>query len=136
MDLLLQVKMALNRNPVEAGVCHEVEGLIEQAIQHHGPSPVLNQVAGVIEDGPDGLAASLLLCMSRVDQPGTPRWAAGLIRTALSSESVAVRDAAVQAAEVWAGPSTLNILEAHSEERGWLADYLADVTDDMSKEST
>ena len=78
-------------------------------------------------------AASVLRCLGRQTPPGTGSWRAGLVRDGLAMEDVEIRDAAVQAAELWGDPNLLNVLEAHSESEAWLRDYIRDVIDDIGE---
>ena len=76
-------------------------------------------------------AASVIRCLGRVDRPGTVAWRADIVRRALATDAVEVRDAAVQAAELWGDLNIRAVLAEHSEPAPWLRDYIRNVIDDL-----
>ena len=62
---------------------------------------------------------------------GTSSWRSELVRNALALDDVEIRDAAVQAAELWDDPHILPVLKSHYEPESWLRDYISDVIDDL-----
>jgi hypothetical protein len=54
-----------------------------------------------------------------------------ILRQTLRSPSVEVRDAAVQAAELWADSDSLRCLREQRETTPWLADYIKKVVRDL-----
>ena len=79
------------------------------------------------------VAASVLQCLGRQDHPGTERWRVGLVRDGLAAKDVEIRDAAVQAAELWGDRGMLTVLSAHTEPEPWLRDYVRDVPGDLGE---
>ena len=77
-------------------------------------------------------AASILRCLAR-QRPGTSRWRADLITSALALESVEIRGAAVQAAESWRDREVVAVLRRHDESVGWLGEYITDVLEDLAE---
>lgn len=57
-----------------------------------------------------------------------------LLEQSLASEDIQVRDAAVQAAELWADSSSVSALRQHQEKAPWLADYIQRVIQDVEGE--
>ena len=55
------------------------------------------------------------------------------MRDALALDDVEIRDAAVQAAELWGDREILLVLKSHSEPESWLRDYIFDVIDDLGE---
>ena len=68
--------------------------------------------------------------LTRVERMGTPEWRGRLVRDALRSGNIEMRDAAAQAAEHWPERGILAALEEHDEPKQWLADYINDVAAD------
>ena len=73
----------------------------------------------------DGL---ILLGRIGLDEPKVRR---SLLSRALRSKEVQVRDAGIQAAELWEDRALGELLEAHDEPVGWLAEYAAAVATDL-----
>ena len=76
------------------------------------------------------MAASLLRCLSR-RAFDSGEWCVKIVQSALASDHLEMRDAAVQAAESWAGAEIRKVLEQHSENVSWLRDYIKDVINDL-----
>ncbi len=57
--------------------------------------------------------------------PSTRKWRADLVAGALGSSSLAVRDAAIQAIEIWEEPQLIVVLARHEEPDPWLSAYQA-----------
>ncbi|MGH9802359.1 MAG: hypothetical protein ACRD82_18500, partial [Blastocatellia bacterium] len=79
-----------------------------------------------------GFKAGLLRLLSR-QKPFTEAWRLQVIQSGLSSSSIELRDAAVQAAESWEDVSAARLLRAHNEPCAWLADYSSRVIRDLIK---
>ena len=54
-----------------------------------------------------------------------------LVRDALALDDVEIRDATVQAAELWGDRDILPVLKSHSEPEPWLRDYIFHVINDL-----
>jgi hypothetical protein len=114
--------------PVESGMDHPAASAVARfAMEHADDLRRAFELAGRYP----GLQSSLLLLLGRTrDIAGAVQ--VDLVRAGLANTSVAVREAAIQAAEEWAGPSVLCALQAHTESEAWLARYLAQVIQDLS----
>lgn len=107
---------------------HPAERIIADALTGTENSDVLTWLkAFSLDSTRTSLAASVLCCLGRQEHPGTERWRAGLVRDGLVARDVEIRDAAVQAAELWGDRGIQTILLAHSEPEPWLRDYVRDV---------
>lgn len=107
---------------------HPAEGIIADALTGTENSDVLTWLkAFSLDSRRASLAASVLRCLGRQEHPGTERWRAGLVRDGLVASDVEIRDAAVQAAELWGDRGIRTMLLAHSEPEPWLRDYARDV---------
>lgn len=131
--LLNELMADLVNAPLEAGMDHEAERTLERALSSDPDGEVLEWIAGFCccAERPS-VAAAILVCLANVARPGTDEWRANLVRRALSLDSVEIRDAAVQAAEIWAGQEMVEVLSQHRESVPWLRDYVEGVVGDLS----
>ena len=123
---------AFETEPLEDGMHHEAEEIIEQVLQSGEDPRILNWLKDFsLDDMQPAFAASVLRCLGRQEYLGTSSWRSELVRDALALDDVEIRDAAVQAAESWDDPHILPVLKSHSESESWLRDYISDVIDDL-----
>lgn len=114
--LLRQVGMALDAEPLEAGMDHRAESVLAEALEGSAPPGMLDAVRDCcLSDDGRVAAADLLRCLARLSEPGTDRWRTDLIRDALKTGAVEVRDAALEAAEAWKSRSMLDVLRSHAD---------------------
>lgn len=119
--------MAFEAEPLEDGIAHPAERLIEHALRSidgRGALARLHSLSVDIER--PGLAASVLRCLGR-QRPGTSAWRVEIVRSALATDYVEMRDAAVQAAGM------LEVLLGHAEGVPWLRAYIGDVVEDLGE---
>lgn len=133
-----QLKSALRESfeaePLEDGMDHSAEEIIEQAFQTGEVSSVLVWLRDFCLDATQpSFAASVLRCLGRQIRPGTDNWRASLVREGLAMNDIEIRDAAVQAAESWGESNLADVLESHSEPVTWLQEYISDVIDDLKQ---
>lgn len=76
-------------------------------------------------------AADTIRLLSRL-KPFDARWRQSVVRLALLSPSLAIRDAAMQAVESWAEFELLELLKQHPESDAWLANYARQIIADHS----
>ena len=125
---------AFDEVPLEDGMNHPAEVIIADALRGTENSKVLSWLkAFSLDSTRTGTAASVLQCLGRQDHPGTERWRVGLVRDGLAARDVEIRDATVQAAELWGDRGMQTILSAHSEPEPWLRDYVRDVAGDFGE---
>ena len=126
------LRASFEADPLEDGICHPAEEIIGQALQSGECPDVLAWLRALcLDTAQPSFAASVLRCLGRQSDPGSDKWRAGLVRAALATDDVEIRDAAVQAGELWGGPNLIDVLNAHSEPVTWLQDYIHDVIDDL-----
>ncbi len=125
---------AFEAEPLEDGMHHKAEDIIEQALQYGENERILEWLRAFSSDDTQPVfAASVLRCLGRQEYPGTSPWRSELVRDALAVDDIEIRDAAVQAAELWGDRDMLPVLKSHSEPEPWLQDYISDVIDDLGE---
>lgn len=128
-----QLLRALEAEPIEDGRCHVGEDTLAAATRLLGGA-VDNWLAGIADRARNPAErAAILRLAGRCGLPGGGAARRHLVNDSLASSHVEVRDAAVQAAESWEDPSLVEVLEAHREPVAWLADYIAQVLDDLRR---
>lgn len=127
------LRASLSEQPLEDGMAHPAEEILGQALRSAAADNVLCSLeAWVLRSQESGLVADLLQCLGRREPPGTASWRSRLVRRALASKSIQVRDAAIGAAESWGGAEMGTVLRSHEEHVPWLREYLQDVLDDIA----
>ena len=114
---------------------HKAEDIIEQTLQSGGRRAHSRVVERFFlrrrATGLRGVCSALSWAPGAF--PGTSLWRSELVRDALDLDDVEIRDAAVQAAELWGDRDMLPVLKSHSEPEPWLRDYICDVIDDLGE---
>lgn len=128
-----RLRIALESEPVEDGITHPAEQIIDDALLSLNSHDALSWLRGLaIDIEQPGIAASVLRCLGR-RRPATSAWRARIARDALASNDVEMRDAAVQAAEEWGDTEVQDVLRRHTEKVSWLRDYIKDVLEDLGE---
>lgn len=126
------LRASFDADPLEDGISHPAEEIIAEALRSEEGQRVLEWVrAYSLSAVQSSFAASVLRCLGRQTEPGTTSWRAKLVLDGLAMDDLEIRDAAVQAAELWGDSSLIDVLESHSEPVTWLQDYISDVIDDL-----
>ena len=128
-----RIRAALETEPVEDGYSHPAEVPLEEIMRvpsHHAGEWVVGTLSG--HHWNPSLRAGLLRLLSR-QRPLTEDWRLRIIRLGLSSPSLELRDAAVQAAESWEESAAVQLLQEHEEPCSWLADYVSRVIQDLMR---
>ncbi|MDE0554263.1 MAG: hypothetical protein OXI24_08625 [Candidatus Poribacteria bacterium] len=134
MRLANKLHAAFETEPLEDGMHHKAEDIIEQALQSDGDERILKWLREFSSDDTQPVfAASVLRCLGRLEYPRISLWRSELVRDALALDDVEIRDAAVQATELWGDRHILPVLKSHSEPESWLRDYISDVIDDLGE---
>ena len=124
--------VAFEVEPVEDGVGHRAEEIIEEALASRDGSPALGWLRSFsLAAERQSFAASTLRCLGRLANVGSSSWRARLVGEALSLGDVELRDAAVHAAESWGDQEFAGVLASHQETEPWLAEYIHDVIEDL-----
>jgi hypothetical protein len=128
-----QIRAALEADPIEDGYTHPAESFLEKVIRDSGDRAG-DWLIGILSNDhwSVSLRAGLLRLLSR-QKPLTQEWRLRVIQLGLSSPSIELRDAAVQAAESWEDAGVMQILQAHREPCTWLADYVSRVIQDLMR---
>lgn len=117
----------LESEPVEDGVSHSAEPLLQSYLSDFsGMLPWQEALGG---EPSARILSDFLRLAGRVHPDSQLK--AKLLEQGLASENIEVRDAAVQAAELWADPGTVSALRQHQERVPWLADYIQRVILDI-----
>ena len=131
-QLAAKLNAAFEAEPLEDGMAHSAEAIIEEALLSTVELSTLDWLQSFCLDlAHPNFAASVLRCLGRQSCPGTKSWRIELVRTALVMDDIEIRDAAVQAAEYWGGEAIRNVLQAHSEPVHWLREYIQAVIGDL-----
>ena len=126
-----QLLSSLDAEPLEDGVRHAADGLIEAAL-HDASTEAASHVYETLrvltlDPARPALAADVLRCVGRQELPGESSWRADLVQDAFTSSHVELRDAAAQAADMWGDAGLGDVLLSHSEPVPWLRSYIEDV---------
>ena len=128
-----RLRMAFEAEPLEDGIDHPAERIVDDALRSVHGRPVLAWFRALSVDVErPGLAASVLRCLGR-RRPGTSAWRVEIVRSALAADDVEMRDAAVQAAESWGDLGMREVLSSHAEAVPWLRAYIEDVVEDFGE---
>ena len=122
---------AFEADPLEDGMDHPAEKIIEKVLQSEGEGILDCLKRLCLNISEPSFAASVMRCLGRQNLPGTNSWRTELVRDGLATKDVEIRDAAVQAAESWGGREILDVLESHQEPEQWIRDYIRDVVEDL-----
>ena len=123
---------ALAAAPVEDGVSHRGEGIIQEALRSVPTEAILAWLRSLVLDpGHPGLGAEVLRLVSRNAEIGPAAWWRHLLQGALASGDVELRDAAIQAAETWSERGLADPLKSHREPVPWLREYMEAVVSDL-----
>lgn len=129
-----RLRASFEVEPVEDGMGHPAEEIIGEALRSSEAAKVLDSLRYFCTDAAQpSFAASALRCLGRHDYVGTSSWRVGLVRDSLAMDSVEIRDAAVQAAELWGDTDSIEVLRSHTEPEPWLKQYVFDVVDDLAE---
>ena len=132
--LATELRASFEDSPVEDGMGHPAERIIAKTLAQVGDKRALRWLKDFCVDVSQPVfAASVLRCLARNDSIGTTSWRGDIVRDSLASDSVEMRDAAIQAVETWGDLSLLEPLRAHSDPEPWLQQYVLDVIDDLSE---
>ena len=130
--LAYRLRSAFEVEPFGDGMDHPADQIIEDALRSSGSQGVLDWVSAFSLDRErPNFASSILRCLGHQIHIGTPAWRAQLVRNALATDDIEIRDAAVQAAESWGGREVVNVLMLHNEPESWLQEYILEIIDDL-----
>ncbi len=88
---------AFEAEPFENGMDHPADQIIEDALRFSRDERILEQFSALCLDiEHPSFASSILRCLGRQTDIGNAAWRAGLVRNALATDDIEIRDAAVQ----------------------------------------
>lgn len=122
-----RLKFAIEAEPVEDGISHPGEDIIAEIAATYGDDALVDLI---LETEPPVLAANLLRLHGRTAKPVAPL-RRRLVEQAMQSDSVEVRDAMVQAVELWEDKESINLIANREEPVSWLADYIRRVAEEL-----
>ncbi len=118
--------------PLEDGLNHPAEKTVREVLQSTDKAWALRWLKSLaLDTSHPAFAASVLRCLGRQERPGTVVWRVEIVRTALATDNVEMRDAAAQVAEAWGGSDMRRVLLAHSEPESWLRNYIEKIVEDL-----
>ncbi len=130
--LAISLYSAFDAEPFEDGMDHPADQIIENALRSTSDERILEQFGALCLDiERPSFASSILRCLGRQTDIGNAAWRAGVVRNALATADIEIRDAAVHAAESWGGAKIVDVLMSHNEPEPWLRDYVREVIDDL-----
>jgi hypothetical protein len=118
---------AVDEEPVEDGVVHRAEAALAAHIAEFGATTLVEHACSTSKAM---RCAALLRLLSRVSQLDAEQ-RRSVVRRGLASNSVEIRDAAVQAAETWEDAALAELLRQHRDPVSWLSDYAERVAFDL-----
>ncbi|MDE2887391.1 MAG: hypothetical protein OXR72_04195 [Gemmatimonadota bacterium] len=125
---------AFEDEPFENGMDHPADQMIEDALRSARDERILEQFAALCLDiERPSFSASILRCLGRQTEIANATLRAGVVRNALATDDVEIRDAAVHAAEFWGGTEIVDALISHNEPVPWLRNYIREVIDDLGE---
>ncbi len=125
---------AFDADALEDGIEHPAEHLIAAALRNQENSGIHDVLRSFsLDEQRPAFAASVLRCLGRQAAPGTSSWRVNLLGDALANEDIQIRDAAIQAAELWGDRALSEVLESHVEAEPWLRDYIVEVVESLPR---
>lgn len=122
-----ELALAFNVEPIEDGFTHSAEAILRDAIKTNHEGTLTWLINVMSRPSNTCFVASALKSLGRLEVPFSDQSRARIIREALQHEDIEVRDAAVQAVELWDGAECVAALRWHTETVPWLRQYLDEV---------
>jgi hypothetical protein len=126
LDLLIE-------EAVEDGCTHPAEAFLEKSLRTNREAALWIQSVFIDNHKKPGIATGILKCIGRLHPSLVGSWGKLMAKTGLSEPSLEIRDAAITALELWGDSESLGILKAHIELIPWLARYIKQVIEDLSR---
>ena len=123
-DISLRILSLLSETPVEDGFPHPVEDLLDVALhEKYSALWCLNSIAKPHKTWTPAVQADFLRLLGRKKR-FNDSFRISVIRIALASQELIIRDAAVQCAETWTDVSIFQFLKRHNEKVPWLKAFI------------
>ncbi len=125
---------ALLDEPVEDGVTHPAEHVIDEALRTNSSEcrDWLSRALVEHYQTRPSIGASIVRCIGRLEFDRVGNWGMRVADDALRHKDVEVREAAVRALEAWGGCDALSMLRSHRDSVAWLKEYVSQVIVDLS----
>lgn len=128
---------ALRDEPVEDGVFHEAEAILEKCfLRFPNNAPTWVRALYKQLDVSPGLAAGLLQCLGRVDYDVVGSVGRFVAMAGLQHSDAEVRDAAICAVEQWRRVELRDLLLGHRDSISWITEYAESVAEDLLRSET
>lgn len=132
--LKTRLHIAFSDEPLEDGVSHRAETILVETLMAPPGDSLFDAIRTYCTAASrPSFAAETLRCLGRITAPGTADWRLALVRDALGSPDIEIRDAALQAVEGWEDAALVPVLKSHRESEEWLRDYLCEVLHYLDK---
>jgi hypothetical protein len=118
---------------VEDGCTHPAEAFLEKSLKTNREAALWIQSVFIDNHKKPVMATGILKCIGRLHPSLVGSWGKLMAKTGLSEPSLEIRDAAVTALELWGDSESLGILKDHIESTPWLARYIKQVIEDLSR---
>lgn len=129
-----QLVISLKEYDLEDGMIHPAEEVLQDVFRicPDNAKEVIEQLADKYLNKNQMVCAGLVQCLGRLDDSSVPEWKYSLAEKCLREGDAGVREASVICLEYWGGQEAVDILSAHNEKEGWLADYISSVIKDLN----
>ena len=130
-SLAVRLSDAFGARPLADGEEHPADDIIASFLGSAVSKTYPSELESIILQSEDAdLVAATLQCTARFEPPWSDERKTDLVRSALQSDDVCIRDAAVRAAESWLCPEIVTELERHQDSEPWLQEYISEVIAD------
>lgn len=119
----------------EDGIHHKAEETLRKALENDDEEILDWLVEFSTDEKHPATSAGILRCIGRQDKrPGSLKWRENLIKLALQSNDIEIRDAAVIAVEDWDNEKGLiDVLKEHNDEDSYIQSYIDAVVSYMEE---
>lgn len=118
-ESIAAINALIDDETVEDGYTHSAESVLHEHIEHYGAASLIEHAFAT--DSPIR-SADLIRLLGRIPEVEVDLRRM-VVERGLASPQVAVRDAALQAAETWEDPSLVVLLRDHRDAVPWLSQY-------------
>ena len=130
-----KIRYAFTDEPVMDGMCHIGEEVLHLAVHEtslgNGVTDLIKRLALDISD--NSMASGIIYCLGRIRiHSSLNTWRDELIKDALKSESLLVRDAGLTACEECLNQDLYDVLKLHKDSEGFLQSFADDLVNTYS----
>lgn len=129
-----ELHSAFDDIPLESCVSHPADQIIERALLEYPSDSILEWLMKIcLDEARPYFSASVLRCLGHQSSLGTGAWRVRLLKDALRTDKLEIRDAAAQTADMWNDKEMADVLRSHKEPEPWLRQYIAEVVSNMER---